>query len=219
MDDMFGMILSSLSPEKKLLSAIENNMVGTVQQLLSEGGSDLANAVLSKQRESTALHIVCKMDEKQKRYNDIIRILLDNGANVNKADFFGYTPLHIAVERGNLECALLLLENSNTCIPGAIWHGLNRISMVQPILPNNVQSNRPWSRCEFQFLSKMVIATPKLFETYPAVEQHIKESVYVFAENSQLPGSAQFIKDCVISGNKLDQNLILKVRYITLLFF
>ncbi|MFI5160988.1 MAG: ankyrin repeat domain-containing protein [Sphingobacteriales bacterium] len=44
-------------------------------------------------------------------YNDIARMLIDNGANVNVKQQAGATPLHSAAQNGNLELLIMLLEN------------------------------------------------------------------------------------------------------------
>ncbi|MDB5031680.1 ankyrin repeat domain-containing protein [Mucilaginibacter sp.] len=44
-------------------------------------------------------------------YNNIARMLIDNGALVNVKQQAGSTPLHTAAQTGNLELLILLLEN------------------------------------------------------------------------------------------------------------
>ena len=44
-------------------------------------------------------------------YTDIVRILIENGAQVNVRQQAGVTPLHSAAQNGNLELLILLLEN------------------------------------------------------------------------------------------------------------
>jgi ankyrin repeat protein len=50
------------------------------------------------------LHIASKTNSV-----DIVRILLDYGANPNSINAFGATPLHIAVKYENLETVKILL--------------------------------------------------------------------------------------------------------------
>jgi uncharacterized protein len=44
-------------------------------------------------------------------YNNIAKMLIDNGAKVNVRQQAGATPLHSAAQNGNLELLILLLEN------------------------------------------------------------------------------------------------------------
>jgi ankyrin repeat protein len=44
-------------------------------------------------------------------YTDIVRILIENGAQVNVRQQAGATPLHSAAQNGNLELLIMLLEN------------------------------------------------------------------------------------------------------------
>jgi len=44
-------------------------------------------------------------------YNEIARMLIDAGANVNVKQQAGATPLHSAAQNGNLELLIMLLEN------------------------------------------------------------------------------------------------------------
>ncbi|MFB9841869.1 ankyrin repeat domain-containing protein [Mucilaginibacter ginsenosidivorans] len=44
-------------------------------------------------------------------YTDIVRMLVDNGAQVNVRQQAGATPLHSAAQNGNLELLILLLEH------------------------------------------------------------------------------------------------------------
>jgi ankyrin repeat protein len=41
---------------------------------------------------------------------DVVRILIERGADVNQGDNAGWTPLHLAVANGRLETAKMLLE-------------------------------------------------------------------------------------------------------------
>jgi ankyrin repeat protein len=54
-------------------------------------------------------------------YNNIARMLIENGAMVNVKQQAGATPLHTAAQNGNLELLILLLENgaeTNTRMEG-----------------------------------------------------------------------------------------------------
>lgn len=44
-------------------------------------------------------------------YNEVARVLIDSGANVNQKNRNHYTTLYIAVELGNYDLAVYLLDN------------------------------------------------------------------------------------------------------------
>lgn len=41
----------------------------------------------------------------------IVKLLLDNNANVNQTNFDSWTPLHVAAYHGHIKIALLLIDN------------------------------------------------------------------------------------------------------------
>lgn len=64
-------------------------------ELLERGDSD----------GKTALHCAMWQDPKP----EIVRLLIDNGADVNAKNLFGFTPLHLAAQHGHLDSARLIL--------------------------------------------------------------------------------------------------------------
>ena len=42
----------------------------------------------------------------------MVQFLINKGCNLNIKDFFGNTPLHIIVKKGNYEITKILLENN-----------------------------------------------------------------------------------------------------------
>lgn len=47
----------------------------------------------------------------ERGYVEVVRLLLDHGADVQTSDDFGSTPLHIASSVGKIQTVQLLLEN------------------------------------------------------------------------------------------------------------
>lgn len=76
--------------------------IETTELLISRGAN--VNALYRDGR--TALHAAIV---KESRFWDCARLLLDAKADVNKADHFGYTPLHIAALNEFSSCVLLLI--------------------------------------------------------------------------------------------------------------
>ena len=77
---------------KGLKELIEASIVGNVGDVRTQlnTGDNIINAHYRDRREtgSTALHVACRNNR-----IDVIRILLDNGADPNSVDDFGQTPL------------------------------------------------------------------------------------------------------------------------------
>lgn len=44
-------------------------------------------------------------------HEDVVKVLIENGADINIQDDFGSKPLHYAVYRGNKNIVKLLIEN------------------------------------------------------------------------------------------------------------
>ena len=58
----------------------------------------------------TAVYLACKMQNL-----DVLNLLLEKKANINKPNKFHRTPLHRAVKDGNIQIVELLLKNGNDC--------------------------------------------------------------------------------------------------------
>ena len=79
--------------------------------------------------------------------NDMARVLIENGADVNASDAAGITPLMIAARRGNVEGVAMLLKRGaavNACdqdgenaLFGAIMYGHNQI--VKLLIENKIR--------------------------------------------------------------------------------
>ncbi|GFW41345.1 ankyrin-3 [Trichonephila clavipes] len=72
---------------------------------LQQGSTE--NTVTDDQNFISTASVVCA----RKEYLDMVKFLIKNGANVNKKDNDGRTPLHLAVETGCRELVKLLLRN------------------------------------------------------------------------------------------------------------
>jgi ankyrin repeat protein len=78
---------SSVHLEEELLKAAREGYVEKVKDLLARGADP--NAI---RLGTTPLHIAAGHG-----HFDIVKILVENGANVNVKDLMGFTPLHSAI--------------------------------------------------------------------------------------------------------------------------
>jgi ankyrin repeat protein len=92
-----------------LRSAIERNDTWKVEHLIKNGTNvnkrynDFDNQLYKQ----TFLHLAVRLNYYR---NDMITLLIDNGAQINAQEGVGKSPLHLAVDRGNIEIAKILLE-------------------------------------------------------------------------------------------------------------
>ena len=89
--------------ETPLISAAQNGLLKTSKSLLRRGAEVNDHDVLRK----TALHYGCENDIENV---ELIQALLDAGADKDKADTLGNTPLSIACHKGHVNVVKLLLE-------------------------------------------------------------------------------------------------------------
>ena len=104
MDDLFGMLYNNISPEKKLLTAVTSGMQDTLQSLIDAGQVDL-DAKLLEQNGNRALHVAC-----QKGFHGCVTRLVIAGANPDIQNYFGFTPLALALRSSHVECIRVLFE-------------------------------------------------------------------------------------------------------------
>ena len=79
-----------------------------------------------------------------------LRLLLEAGADIDNADFYGRTPLHLSAQCGHLDCLQLLLEagaetdkadpNGNAALHWAAWSG--RLDCLRLLLQAGADKNK-----------------------------------------------------------------------------
>lgn len=107
MDDLFGMLYSDLEPRKKLLTAVSNNMVDSLDKLI-ESGIDLDMPV-QQQNGNRALHVAC-----QHGHSACVMRMLQHRANADCRNNFGFTPIAMALRSGHSECVKIILNHGST---------------------------------------------------------------------------------------------------------
>ena len=91
---------------KKLRRAVRKGSVDKLRRILFNGMVDV-NCRSGKYLE-TSLHRA--VDKRHKRQKDIVQLLLDSGADPNKADKTGHTPLHFTARWGYKDVVELLMD-------------------------------------------------------------------------------------------------------------
>jgi len=92
--------------QEKLISAINDRDINTVRKIidLHNSQTQVLNSSLDENGR-TPLFVAT-----QKGQLEVVRLLLDAGANVDKADSDGWTPLQIASQKGHLDIVRVLVE-------------------------------------------------------------------------------------------------------------
>ena len=94
----------TVTPSQLLKTAIQNNQVAQVKEIIKLHGINIINQLdLNNQ---ASLHRACQIGDKE-----TILFLLDNGAQVNAFTKDLKTPLYIAAELGHLAIARTLLKD------------------------------------------------------------------------------------------------------------
>lgn len=154
MDDTFGMLCyQSLSTERKMATAILNGMTDSVHTLIESSGALLMNAVLQQQNGRTALHIACQVGR-----HEYISLFVAAGADPSIADFFGMTPLDLALRSGQGNCVRELLSVSSFVDPLVLWTAQTRAGI------------NAWLSFTPEVLAVLIIATPNFGRCSGAVK-------------------------------------------------
>ncbi|KAM8967413.1 protein phosphatase 1 regulatory subunit 16A isoform 2-T2 [Pelodytes ibericus] len=141
-----------------LLEAAARNDVEEVRQLLQNGFSPN----LYNEDGLTALHQCCIDD-----FEEIVKLLVDAGANVNACDSELWTPLHAAATCGHLHLVELLIKNNAN------------------LLAVNSDGNMPYDLCEDDVtldhietvMAEQGITQEKIEESRAATEMRMVEDV------------------------------------------
>lgn len=130
------MALPPIITKQYLNLALELRQPSIIEQLLQQGADP--NLILNEEKE-TALHYLSLLSstvesypEEEKTANEIVKLLLAYGADVDARDGFGDPPLMVAAQGGYSSIVRLLLEhgadiytesNGRTALSNAAWFG------------------------------------------------------------------------------------------------
>ena len=184
MDDMFGMMINnSLSPERKLVAAITAGLPDTVQQLIKDEGLPLVNAILQQQNGRAALHIACQTGR-----HTYIDWFIAAGADPNQEDFFGMTPLELALRSGHELCVREMLSVSGDLNPATLWTAQTRAGALS------------WQTFGEAVITQLIIATPNLSK-YREISRILGREYFRYPQKNEL-----FIRAFLLTGNRLQED-------------
>jgi len=112
---------------------------------VANNNSQIVLNLLDKETYSDSLFIACENE-----YLEIVKLLIENGADINKSDNYGQTPLFIACQNGYLEIVKLLIENgadinksnNNGKTPLFIAREYQRFEITAVLIENGVDDYR-----------------------------------------------------------------------------
>ncbi len=126
-----------------------------IELLLKNGADPNISDKISK---NTVLHLILYEHSIDKIDIDKVKLLLQYGALVESKNFMGYTPIHVATERGHIEMVKVLIQ-----------HGDADISAKGPLFPKAVIYNGkslidsvPDNKPELKALLQLVTACKKI---------------------------------------------------------
>jgi len=99
------MVMSKTELIKILLESIRSNNLNGVKYALEKGADANMYAKAQTFDRSKVLHLACEISSAE-----IVRCLIDAGADVNKDNDHGHTPLHLACWRDSLDIIKFLLN-------------------------------------------------------------------------------------------------------------
>jgi len=187
---MFGMLLyEKMSIERKMVAAITNGMSDSVNTLIETGGEALMNAVLQTQNGRRALHIACLVGR-----HEYIAWFVAAGADPGIVDFFGKTPLDLALLSGHEICVREMLSLSRSADPLMLWIAQTRAGI------------NAWRSFSQEVICILLIATPNFSLCTQAVN-------VMRSEHFRQPGKyEQLIKMFLLTGNKFTAPQAAEVR-------
>lgn len=97
-----GYFLSINTPENRLVNAASTGDLAAAKSLLSQG--------VSVNAQDSELGVTALMSAVEDRHADVARLLLENGADVNRKDAKGNTPLMAAALGGQTSLVMALLH-------------------------------------------------------------------------------------------------------------
>jgi len=196
MDDTFGMLLyANLSIEEKMVAAITTGMFDSVNTLIQRGGQALMNAILRKQNGRTALHIACQVGR-----HEYISPFVAAGADPGVVDFFGMTPLDLALRSGHEICVREMLSLSSLADPLVLWTAQTRAGI------------NAWRSFSPEVIAILIIATPNFSRCTKAV------NVMQNDHFRQPEKYEQLIRIFLLTGNKLTASQATEVHGILIVY-
>ena len=138
--ELAKMLIEKNNNEKKLYSASRDGNAEEVRRLIY---THMVNVNFEMgQSQSTPL-----IEASKRGHNKVIRILLDSGADIEKADKWGYTPLNCAADFNCYESVNLLLKSGadvdkeNICGRTPLWWGQS-IEIAKMLIEHGADPNK-----------------------------------------------------------------------------
>jgi len=141
-------------------------------------------------------------------------VLIHAGADVNLADTAGIGPLYCAAQKGNLECAALLLaahadpnqrsKKGNAPVHGAVTHGNHEV--LRLLLTSGAKTSVDWPRFEPDNWTPLYLAA---LENQVQCVQVLLESGQADVNKAVYPGRKTALLVAAVNGHKEVGQLLL----------